>query len=158
VQAFNLILNKEHLTMEGLAKLVAIKASINLGLSSELKDAFPNIVPVSKPKIINQNISDPLWVAGFTTGEGCFYINLPKSVSHKLKERVQLVFKLTQHFRDEQLMSSLMEFLGSGNVYRDKEVIDLKVTKLSDINSKIIPLFVENPIEGAKSKEIILYC
>jgi len=60
VQAFNLILNKEHLTMEGLAKLVAIKASINLGLSSELKDAFPNIVPVSKPKIINQNISDPL--------------------------------------------------------------------------------------------------
>ena len=96
VQAFNLILNKEHLTMEGLAKLVAIKASINLGISSELKDAFPNIVPVSKPKIINQNILDPLWVAGFTTGEGCFYINLPKSVSHKLKERVQLVFKLTQ--------------------------------------------------------------
>ena len=28
---------KEHLTIEGLRKIVAIKASINLGLSSELK-------------------------------------------------------------------------------------------------------------------------
>ena len=55
-------------------------------------------------------------------------------------------------------MSSLLEFLGSGNVYRDKEVIDLKVTKLSDINSKIIPFFVENPIERAKSKDFMDFC
>lgn len=33
----DLIKEKEHLTMEGLRKIVAIKASMNLGLSYELK-------------------------------------------------------------------------------------------------------------------------
>lgn len=36
-----LIQNKEHLTIEGVNKIVAIKASMNLGLSDELKVAFP---------------------------------------------------------------------------------------------------------------------
>jgi len=44
-QTFVLFNNKEHLTMEGLEKLIAIKASINRGLSEELKAAFPNVIP-----------------------------------------------------------------------------------------------------------------
>ena len=36
---------KEHLTIEGLHKIVAIKASLNLGLSDKLKVAFPNVIP-----------------------------------------------------------------------------------------------------------------
>ena len=36
-QAFK---NKEHLTIKGLHKIVAIKASMNKGLSDELKVAF----------------------------------------------------------------------------------------------------------------------
>jgi len=39
-QAFLLIDNKEHLTEEGLQKLVAIRASMNLGNSVALKAAF----------------------------------------------------------------------------------------------------------------------
>ena len=35
------MLKKEHLTNEGLLKIVAIKASMNLGLSDDLKVAFP---------------------------------------------------------------------------------------------------------------------
>jgi len=41
---FNIIKSKEHLTKEGLIKLVELKASLNLGLSNELKKAFPNVV------------------------------------------------------------------------------------------------------------------
>lgn len=40
---------KEHLTMDGLEKIVAIKASINRGLSDELKAAFPHVIPVKRP-------------------------------------------------------------------------------------------------------------
>ena len=36
-QIFNLMLKREHLTQEGLRKIVAIKASMNRGLSPELK-------------------------------------------------------------------------------------------------------------------------
>lgn len=74
-----LLKNKEHLTKEGLDKLIAIKASLNLGLSDELKTAFPKVVPVNRPVIPNQNIPDPMWIAGFTSAEGCFLVNVKQS-------------------------------------------------------------------------------
>jgi hypothetical protein len=40
---------KEHLTTSGLNKILSIRASINKGLSEELKTAFPNITPVKRP-------------------------------------------------------------------------------------------------------------
>jgi hypothetical protein len=54
-------MNKEHLTMEGLKRLVAIKGSINLGLSPELKSAFPDITNTEKPLVKNHvpKIPDP---------------------------------------------------------------------------------------------------
>lgn len=39
------LINKEHLTIEGLQKIVAIKYSINKGLSPKLQSAFPNTTP-----------------------------------------------------------------------------------------------------------------
>lgn len=58
-QAFNVIKNKEHLTMVGLSKLVAIKFSMNRGLSDELKVAFQNVVPVARPLVNDKTILDP---------------------------------------------------------------------------------------------------
>ena len=37
---------KEHLTAEGLRKIVSIKASINKGSIDSLKDAYPGIIPM----------------------------------------------------------------------------------------------------------------
>ena len=45
----NLLNNKEHLTIEGLQKILCIKGSLNLGLSDELKTKFPNIKPIARP-------------------------------------------------------------------------------------------------------------
>jgi hypothetical protein len=36
---------KEHLTLEGVKDIVAIRASLNKGLSDELKASFPNVTP-----------------------------------------------------------------------------------------------------------------
>jgi hypothetical protein len=58
-QAFELISRKEHLTPEGFQKILAIKASINNGLSSSLKEAFPDITPEPRPTVkLPENI-DP---------------------------------------------------------------------------------------------------
>jgi hypothetical protein len=59
-QGIELLTNKEHLTSEGLDKLIAIKATLNLGLSNALKTSFPKVVPVNRPIIPNQNIPDPM--------------------------------------------------------------------------------------------------
>jgi hypothetical protein len=53
-EAFDLVKSKKHLTIEGLHKIVAIKASMNRGLSDELKadGCFaPNIIPVERPSV-----------------------------------------------------------------------------------------------------------
>ena len=55
----DLMLNKQHLTEDGLRKIVALKASINLGLTPSLQDAFPKVTPVEKPLVKNQIIQDP---------------------------------------------------------------------------------------------------
>ena len=44
-----LMTNREHLTEEGLLKIVSIRASLNKGLSDKLKVSFPDIVPAIKP-------------------------------------------------------------------------------------------------------------
>lgn len=57
-QVTELMRNEDHLTTEGLQKIINIKASINLGISDELKSHFINTVPVQRPTIQTTNIQD----------------------------------------------------------------------------------------------------
>jgi hypothetical protein len=64
-----------------------------------------------------------------------------------------LLFKITQHEKDEVLLNAIKDYLNCGYCYlRKKEnLIDFKVTKFSDITEIIIPFFINNPILGIKS-------
>jgi len=66
------ILSRKDLTQEDLQEIINIRASINKGLSDTLKDSFPNVEPVSRPKVQFSEIPDPHGLAGFTDAEGCF--------------------------------------------------------------------------------------
>ena len=85
--AIELMCNKEHLTKEGLDKLVAIRASMNLGLSELLKASFPLCKPVqqfSDRDLAPLNSKfNPQWVVGFTCGEGYFGVKLLSSFTIK---------------------------------------------------------------------------
>lgn len=132
---------KEHLTLDGLRKIVAIKGAINLGLSDKLKLFFPDIVPVERPIVENPKIKDPNWLAGFTEAEGCLFINIYKSQT-KLGETVKLHFEVDQHMRDDALLISFIYFfLIAGQQKKNKDVSLYRVTKLDDIANKIIPFF-----------------
>jgi hypothetical protein len=74
-------------------------ASLNLGLSDELKTSFSNIVAIKRPLIKNQEILDPYWLGGFASGEACFIrreVYIYKSKTN-LGKAVQLKFYLAQH-------------------------------------------------------------
>jgi len=156
-QVVGMIQLKEHLTNDGVEKIVGIKASINKGLSEELKAAFPNLIPVKRPLVSPlsalsaKNIFDPYWLAGFTSGEGCFILNLFKSSAYKTGFKVQLRFQITQHSRDEALFRSFVEYFECGNVYFREGAVDFIVQKSSDLDRKIIPFFNKYPIVGDKS-------
>ena len=55
-----LMVNKEHLTKEGLVKIVNIKASMNFGTVSEtIRGLFPTIERVERPVVTNLKIYNP---------------------------------------------------------------------------------------------------
>lgn len=54
------IKNREHLTKEGLLKLVSLKALMGKGLTNELKAAFPDLVPANELGISDSTLSPDL--------------------------------------------------------------------------------------------------
>lgn len=84
--AVEMINGKEHLTTEGLLKLVSIKAAVNRGLTDELKVAFPNTTPALR-SFVNTKIPHPYWMAGFTAGySGGFSFKRYYTVNIRQKE------------------------------------------------------------------------
>jgi hypothetical protein len=106
-----------HRVMEGLRKIVAIKASLNLGLSLNLKESFPGIIPVQRPVVEFTKIQDPHWLAGFVSGDGSFMVKIGKSKTHLSGFQVGLRLSIGQHSRDQIFFNSFQEYLGCGSLY-----------------------------------------
>jgi NADH:ubiquinone oxidoreductase subunit 3 (subunit A) len=159
-QAWELIERKEHLTQQGLEKLVSIKAYMNLGLSSELKAGFPNTLPLARPLVQNLLIPDPQWVAGFTEAEGCFYVGISKNSIYNAGSRVKLRFGLTQHSRDRTLMESLIKFWDCGSLEQplDYNHVHFRISKFSDLHNKLVPFFQKYPLHGVKRLDYLDWC
>lgn len=158
-QAVKLLNNKAHLTVEGLYQIVNIKASMNLGLSNMLKSEFEGYTPVERP-VINYNvILDPNWISGFVSAEGNFDVRIP-STNSKLGYRVQLRFRISQHSRDIKLMEKIVEYFGSGKIYKygGKSAVSLTIVDFTDITNTIVPFFNKNPIIGIKLYDYLYWC
>ena len=159
-KAVELVNDKAHLTLEGLEKIVNIKASMNLGLSDTLKSEFPGYIPVERPVINYENIIlNPHWISGFISAEGNFDVRMPATNS-KLGYRVQLRFRISQHSRDFILMQIIVEYLGSGKIYKyaGKSAVSLSIVDFKDITNIIIPFLNENPIIGIKLYDYLDWC
>lgn len=78
--------------------------------------------------------------------------------------QVKLKFQVTQHSRDEELMRSIVNYLGCGNIYsiKTRKVVDYCVVKYSDVTEKIIPFHPggneKYPIIGIKSQDFTDFC
>lgn len=153
--------NKEHLTSEGLSKIVAIKASINLGLSDKLLINFLDIKPYARPEINTIKIPDPYWIAGFI--DGSFFVNIAKTNS-KLGYSVKLMFRLAQHDRDLSLLNLIIKYLDCGTIQRkghspkNFNMIDFNVSKFEHIYSIIIPFFKKYKISSMKILDFEDFC
>ena len=159
-KAVELVNNKAHLTVQGIKDIVNIKASMNLGLSDMLKSEFAEYTPVERPIINYDNvILNPHWISGFVSAEGNFDVRIP-STNSKLGYRVQLRFRITQHSRDFTLMQKIVEYLGSGNIYKyaGKSAVSLNIVDFKDITNIIVPFFNENPIIGIKLYDYLDWC
>ena len=160
IKVIKLINSKSHLTIEGLNKIINVKASMNLGLSDFLKSEFILFNPVERPVIKTENIPNSYWVSGFTSAEGNFDVRIAQQKSNKIGYRVQLRFRISQHERDNLLMESLMKYLGSGKLYKysGKPAVVYTVFKFSEITNLLIPFFEKYPILGVKQLDYLDWC
>ena len=139
---------------------MALKASMNLGLSDQLSINFPNIAPAKRPSILYNKTIDPQWLAGFISGEGCFFVKIFTYTSlDRSKFKLQLEFKVTQHSRDEQLMKNFIECFNCGSVFKhDENSVVFKVSNIPDLSQKIVPFFLRYPIIGVKHQDWLDFC
>lgn len=147
----DIVKNKEHLTEQGIAKIVSIKASMNLGLSEALINALPNVLIIDRPLNKYKDI-DLDWFTGFVEGEGCFFINVFSSKTSKLKYAVGLSFYVTQNVRDAELINNIANKLKCGKINKNSlnNSISFVVSKISDLTDIIIPLFQKHSLHGVK--------
>lgn len=149
-----LVKEKKHHIDKGLCfakEVINIQASLNRGLTEILSANFPDTIPVNRPL---SRVSDCLnynWLLGFIEGEGCFFVSLSTN-SLKTKSYVNLLFKITQHKRDIELIKRIANFLDCGFIIEQPNVstVSLNCKKTSDILNKIIPFFDNYPLIGNK--------
>ena len=115
---------------------------------------------MKRPEVELPLTIDPNWLAGFTSAEGSFIINIKKS-NTRVGIQVILVFQLTQHSRDEKLMISIIAYMNCGGINKAKtrpKELNYVVTKFDDIVNKIIPFFLKYPIRGVKALNFADWC
>ena len=89
---------------------------MNRGLSDKLKINFPDVQYVSRPVFDVQDIKDLNWLTGFVDGEGYFYVKSLKNKRYSTGYSVTWVFSVSQHARDEVLLTKFLDLLGCGKI------------------------------------------
>jgi len=154
------LMNKsEHLTKDGLMKIINLKAFLNKGLSNKL-NVYSNVTKLNK---VNMNIPDIIdynWIAGFFSGEACFFINIYKAKKLKIGYGITLQIIIGQHIRNKLLLNNINNTLGCGTIFEriNKDMIILTISKFDDVFSKVIPLLNEYKIEGIKYLDFQDFC
>ena len=151
-EAVMIMKSGEHFTKEGLQKIINIRASLNKGLTTTLAEAFPNSIPFPRPPVPLNNVKlHGQWVAGFTSGDGCFKISIRTSKLYKAGSTIVILFTLTQHIRDELLLKSFKDYFGCGHAYSYLNHTEFICQSFKDNINKIIPFFRKYPILGVKT-------
>lgn len=156
----DLMLNKEHLSEEGLLKIVALKQHFHFGLSDKLQSMFPSYkkigCPIYKPDFTKMDIH---WLAGFINADGSFGLYATNNKTYKLGKNVNMRITITQHNRSLVVLKEIKNFLGMGSIYNNDKTDSSNyiIGGLVEINS-FIEKFKEAKLLGAKALDYNDFC
>lgn len=98
----NLMIIKQHLTMSGLLLILGLRANLNKGWNVK---GIPGCQPVARALVTIPDTLHGDWVAGFTSGDGCFFVSILKVSDYKIGYRTALRYEICQDERDLELMN-----------------------------------------------------
>lgn len=94
------------------------------------------------------------YIVGLVDGEGCFYVNIPKSERYNARARVELGFYIKMQERDRPVLERARQTFGCGAVYYQKETrhnhcqcFRYTATAHRDILNRIMPFFRRHPLQ-----------
>lgn len=125
---------------------------MNKGLPAFIKDEYPDIIPAIEPEFKIPTKLNPFLLSGFITAEGSFFISLYSNEKRKAGYAVSLVFSLSQHTRDIELLEKLVKYLECGIVREvpNRDTAEWVIGKCDDINLKLIPFLTKYTLSGVK--------
>ena len=113
-------------------------------------------------QVISNKVSNE-YLAGFTDGEGCFYIGFSKRKDLPLKWQVITEFHLSQNPGGKNLLEVFKKRIGCGYLkpnhrknLKDKTWV-LVIKDRKDLNEKLIPFFRKYPLFTAKQKDFVIF-
>lgn len=144
--------NGEHNSLPGLLKIFGLKAILNKGLPERVKAEYPDIIPATLPEFKIPFSLNPDWLSGFITAEGSFFISLYLNEKRKAGYAISLVFSLSQHIKDIELLKRLAKYLECGRISeaKDRASVEWIITRSDDINLKLIPFLTKYTLSGVK--------
>lgn len=102
---------------------------------------------------------DAQWIAGFTDGEGCFFIGINPHPEMTAGFQVLPEFTVVQHKRDIQLLHELKAFFGCGVVRTNHgDRMAYRVRSVEHLVDIIIPFFEKHTLQSKKRIDFIKFC
>ena len=112
--------------------------------------------------IRKERISDE-YFAGFSDGEGCFYVGFSKRADLPLGWQVITEFHLSQNPQGKLILEAFQERLGCGYIKpnhskssRDKTWV-LIVKDRKDLRERLVPFFQRHPIRSQKANDFKVF-
>ena len=142
----------EHNSLPGLLKIFSLKANLNKGLPEIVRAEFPHITSSALPEFKIPFDFNPHWLSGFITAEGSFFISIYANEKRRAGYAVSLVFSLSQHIKDIELLERLAKYLECGVIRKagSRETAEWVVTKSDYIKLKLIPFLTKYTLSGVK--------
>lgn len=156
-KAVELVLNKSHLTSEGIEQLKALAKNMNTGRSFDQKWSFCQ-------ENRSKAVITPEWIAGFSDGEGCFSFHIDET---KRSPILRPSFRITQNTHDVFVLELIKKYFDCGILVPKRGDDTLETAKTvssisnfivyseSDIINIIIPLFDKHSLLTTKSLDYV---
>jgi len=156
--------NMVHFVIEDIPNLMILANLINGRLRTEFKyEAYVKwINRLNKKGLVkNKVIIEPLnpkmdlnWLAGFTEGDGSFFIGLGNSPKSKLGVQVTLNISWTQkHRKTLELIAS--QFKGTWSYNKRHKFWVYNIKRKSEIQNLLFSVFVNHPLYGTKKYDYL---
>ena len=153
-KVINMMINQEHLTTEGMNKIIDLANQMNSKRSFSEKFNFC-LSHLAKHSITSD------WITGFVDGEGCFYFYIGKQTNTTIQ--LQASLEIAQNTHDILILEEIKKFFGCGRLKPKISHINLEsvekaigisrliISNPTDLKTIIIPFFDINSLLTTKS-------